>query len=141
MTGNVLIDLLISITGVAVLVGVSWALGAFRTVKTDLAAAADRVAFDEPDFRPAEWLFDEGAAAAAALSEDGREVVFVFGVGDKLGSRRMRVGAVPVTLDGTSVSAQTGDVTRGRIRLRAPDADTAARWARRLSFPGDKIAQ
>jgi hypothetical protein len=132
MTGNTLLDLAISLAGIAVLVAISWALGALRRVGVDEAGARDRLAFDEPDFTPAQWFFGRDGRAAAALSPDGAEAAFVFANGDRLATRRLRTGSFNIAADGAAAVARIGDVTMPRIRLAAGDAATAAQWAQRL---------
>lgn len=132
MTGNLYLDLLISLAGVGLMVGVSWALGGWRSAPVDAASAADRLAFDEPDFRPREWLISEDGRAAAALSEDGKEAALVFQVGDRLATRRFLRGSVPIERSGTALVAVLKEPSKWRLRLAAPDEASAARWAGEL---------
>lgn len=136
MTGNLFLDLAISLAGVAVLVGASYLLGGWRSVSIDEAAARDRLAFDEPDFTPGEWLFGADGRAAAALSEDGREAAFVFSVGDDLSTRRMRCGDVPVDASGPTLTAHLRDPSKWALNIAAGSPEEAARWASRLSGAG-----
>ncbi len=136
MTGNLYLDLLISLGGVAVLVLVSFLLGGWKSAKLDEAAARDRLAFDEPDFRPSEWLFGGDGKSAAALSEDGAEAAFVFALGDGLATRRAALGAVPVKVDGDKVVASLHDPSKWALTLAAGSPEEAARWAGRLSGAG-----
>ncbi|MBB5518414.1 hypothetical protein [Amphiplicatus metriothermophilus] len=132
MTGNLYLDLAVSLAGVGVLVAVSWLLGAWRTARLDAAAAPDKLAFDEPDFLPSAWLFDTEGRAAAALSEDGEEVAWLFVVGDGIAVRRMKRGAAPVRAEGESLVATLRDPSRWTLRLKAPSEAEAAAWASRL---------
>jgi hypothetical protein len=136
MTGSLFLDLLISVGGVALLIALSWLLGGLRSVRVDETAATERLAFDEPDFAPADWLTSADGCAAAAISRDGRDAAVVFAVGDRLATRRFKAGAVAVHVDGRSVAVLLGDVSRPKIALLAPDADAANRWARRLRGEG-----
>lgn len=136
MTGNLYLDLLISFAGIAVLVGVSFALGGWRSAKVDETTARDRLAFDEPDFAVGEWLFSEDGKTAAAISADGEEVAYVFAVGDGVATRRMRKGAVPVEAAGETVTVRLGDASIGRLRLAVRDDEAAVRWAGRLGGAG-----
>jgi hypothetical protein len=129
MTGNLYLDLLISFAGVGVLVAVSWTLGGWRSAPVDAASAAERLAFDEPDFKPGEWLLSVDGRAAAALSEDGKEAALVFRVGDGLATRRFRRGAVPIERSGAALVAALKEPSKWRLRLIAPDEASAARWA------------
>lgn len=129
MTGNLVLDLVISLAGVAVLVGVAALLGATRTMTLDRASAAERLAFDEPDFVAAEWILSADGRSAFALSADGREGAAVFVLGDSLGTRRFAVGRHAVRADGSRLILSTGDVTMRRVAVVAPDAAESARWA------------
>ncbi|MBI1364950.1 MAG: hypothetical protein GC153_03215 [Alphaproteobacteria bacterium] len=133
MTGNTFLDLLISLGGIAIMVAVSWGLGAWRTAKVDAQSARERLAFDEPDFRAVEMFVSADGRTAAALSEGGGEVAFVFAAGTGLGTRRAKRGAAELSAEGCDVVARLGDITAPRLRLKAPDEATAARWAGRLS--------
>lgn len=136
MTGNLYLDLLISFAGIAVLVGVSFALGGWKSARVDEVAAQDRLAFDEPDFDVVEWLFSEDGKAAAAISRDGEEIAYIFAVGDGLSTRRVRKGAAKVEAAGEMVTVRLGDASFGRLRLAARDGEAAARWAGRLGGAG-----
>lgn len=131
MTGNPWLDLLISFGGVAVLVGLSFALGGWRSLALDDVLARDRLAFDEPDFIAKDLFISADGKAAAAISEAG-EAVFLFALGDGVATRRLPRGAAKVRTEGKSVVATIGDVSRSRIKLAAADESEAARWAGRL---------
>ena len=133
MTGDLLLDLMISFAGVAVLVGVAFLLGATRTATVDRDAAAERLAFDEPDFAAGDWLLDRDGRCAIALAVDGDEYAVVFAVGDSLGTRRLRKGARAVTTLGDRLVLALGDVSKRRVVVRAADDDEARRWAVRLA--------
>ncbi|GAB4517583.1 MAG: hypothetical protein Kow00133_02070 [Amphiplicatus sp.] len=135
MTGNLYLDLAVSLAGVGVLVAVSWLLGAWRTARLDATAARDRLAFEEPDFFSGAWLFDVEGRAAAALSQDGEEVAWLFVVGDGIAVRRMKRGAAPVRAEGETLVAALRDPSRWTLRLRAPNQAEAAAWASRLAGP------
>lgn len=129
MTGSLAFDMLISLTAIALMVGISMLIGAWRNASVDEAAARERLAFDEPDFEPGRWLVSADGKAAVALSGGGDEAAFVFSVGDSLATRRLRVGAFEVACDGGDIIARIPDVSKPRIRLRAGDAGAAAEWA------------
>ena len=76
MSSDLLIEFAVSLVGVAFLVGVSWLLGGMKSVKVTGEAAADRLSFDEPDFRIGEWFVAADERAAAAISADGGETAF-----------------------------------------------------------------
>lgn len=128
MTGDLTFDLLISVAAIAIMVGISWLMGAWRNVPVDEASAAERLAFDEPDFVPVRWMVGADGKAAAALSAIG-EAAFVFAVGDSLATRRLSLGAYKVNCEGEAVVAAFPDPSKPAIRLRAPSAEEAAEWA------------
>lgn len=128
MTGNLYLDLLISLAGIGVMVGVSFLLGAWKNAPVDAASAMDRLAFDEPDFNPVRWMIGADKRAAAALSPGG-EAAFIFAQGDGLATRRFKLGAFKVEQEGTAVTVSFGDVTKPKIRLAAVTEIDAADWA------------
>lgn len=133
MTGNLLIDLAISFAGIVVLVGVSFLFGAMRSATVTDRAAAERLAFDEPDFRAGEWLIGADGKSAAALSADSAETALVFAVGDRLASRRFRHGAIGLEREGATVIFRVSEPSLPRVRLTAPDEHSAEQWVLRLA--------
>lgn len=135
MTGNVYLDLAVSLASVGVLVAVSWLLGAWRTALLDAVAAHDRLAFEEPDFFAGAWLFDAQGRAAVALSQNGKEVAWLFVVGDGIAVRRMKRGAASVRAEGDTLVATLRDPSCWTVRLKAPNETEAAAWVSRLAGP------
>lgn len=131
MTGDILLDLAISLGGIAALVAASWLLGGWRTAWASLEAARERLAFDEPDFAPADWCVGVDGKAAAAIDAGGALAV-VFVVGDSLATRRLAPGAVDARVDGSSVVVRLGDISRRDVRLAAADEREARAWLGRL---------
>lgn len=127
------IEIAISFVGIAILIGISWALGAMRSIAVDETNARDRLAFDEPDFVPVAWYVGADGKSAAALSEDGGEIALVFAVGDGLATRRFRHGAVSVEKSGTSILFQMREPALRQVRLDATDESVAAQWVLRLA--------
>jgi hypothetical protein len=110
MTGNPILDLVISITGVSLLVLLARLIFGADGRGIDRAAAAERLAFDEPDFEPIDWLIGEGAALAR---NDAGELAVVIVHGDGLVTRRLGAASpAPYYKDG---------------RLVVPGADHTAR--------------
>lgn len=132
MTGNLYLDFLISIAGITIMVGISWLIGALRTIPVEEGAAKERLAFDEPDFAPRRWLLSCDGKAAAAVSD--REAAFVFANGDSLATRRYPLGAFGVSAEGETVIAAIPDPSKSKIRLTARDAAEAADWTGRLGL-------
>ena len=135
MTRETLIEIAISFMGIAILIGVSWLFGALRTATVTMAAASDRLAFDEPDFNADEWLIGADGKSAAALSSDGTETALAFAVGDGLATRRFRRGAVGLERDGNALVFRLGEPSLRTVRLSAPDEATAEQWILRLAGP------
>lgn len=129
MTGNLAIDLAISLAGIALMVGVSFLIGAWRSAPVSEAAARERLAFDEPDFEPSRFMVSGDGRAAAAMSGAGDEAAFVFSVGDRLATRRFRRGAFKVRREGGEVVAEISDPSMPKLRLIARNAEEAADWA------------
>jgi hypothetical protein len=132
LTTSVLIELGLSLVGVGVLVAATYFLGAWRTARVTVEAAADRLAFDEPDFRPSEWLIGDDGKAAAAFSSDGAEIGIVFVMGDDLATRRLRSSAAKVRLDGGSVVFLLREPSRRAVKIAGADEAAAGRWLSRL---------
>lgn len=135
MTGNLILDLAVSLAGIVVIVAVTYALGAFKSATVSAAGASDRLAFDEPDFKVGAWLIGVDGKSAAAVSADGAETALVFAVGDGLATRRFRKGAVGLEKDGASVVFRLGEPSRRVIRLAAADPGAAEQWLLRLAGP------
>lgn len=133
MSRELLIELAVSIAGVAILVAVSWLLGAMKSIAVTEEAAKDRLAFDEPDFDAAEWFFGADGKSAAAISGDGSETALVFVLGDGLGTRRFRHGAVSIERHGAVIIFRTGEPALRSVKLAAPDAADAEQWVLRLA--------
>lgn len=137
MTGSLILDLAISLAGVALLVALSWALGGMKTIPVTLEAARERLAFDEPDFLPGEWFVGRDAKAAAVTSLNGEETALVFALGDGLATRRFRHGAIGVERAGKTVLFRLGEPSRAAVRLDGGDEESAARWV--LTLAGRRL--
>lgn len=133
MSHGLLIEFVASVIGVAILVGVSWLLGGMKSVKVTSEAAAHRLAFDEPDFRVGEWFVGSDEKAAAAVSADGGETALVFSIGDGLGTRRFRHGAVSVERRGVQLDFRLREPSLRSVLLTAPDERSAEHWVLRLA--------
>lgn len=133
MTGDLILDLAISVAGIIILVAISFLFGAMRTADVTQRSASERLSFDEPDFDPAEWFVGTDAKAAAAVSADGRETALVFAVGDGLATRRLGRASVDIQRAGAVVSFRLGEPSLSTLRLVAPDETTAEQWVLRLA--------
>lgn len=132
MTGDPLLDIAASLAATALLVGLSFALGAWRNATVDEMAAARRLAVDEPDFCPFAWLVSSDKRAAVAIDAAGGEYAVVFAIGDGYATRRLVPGARPVVREGRSLTIRLGELSRRRVMLTASDENAAADWAGRL---------
>ncbi len=128
-----MIDLAISLAGVAILIGLSWLFGAMKSAAVTNEAAIDRLAFDEPDFKPGEWFIGADRKAAAAISADGHETALVFAVGDGLATRRFRRGAISIEKSGATLEFRMGELSLRKVRLAAPSETEAEHWVLRLA--------
>jgi len=129
LTGNVLIDLAILAAGVALLAAAAWAVFGARPAPIDMEHAAERLAFDEPDFEAVRWLSDEAGSAALARNLKG-ETALVLTHGDGLVSRRFRAGAMPARYEDGRLIVERADATARRAAF-ALSADEAALWLAR----------
>lgn len=125
----------VSFVGIAILVALSWLLGAWRSASVTRAAAAERLAFDEPDFKVGEWFVSADGKSAAAISADGQETALVFAMGDGLVSRRFRHGSVGVRQAGAVIEFAMREPSLRAVRVTAPDEAAAARWVLSLAGP------
>ncbi len=133
MSPGLLVELAASLAGVGVLVAVSYWLGGWRSVRVTEGAAAERLAFDEPDFRVGEWLIGADGKSAAALSDDGKELALVFALGDSFATRRMKRAGVRASRNGAAVEVLLGEPTRRAVRVAAADTAAAEHWLLRLT--------
>ena len=121
-----IIDLAISLAGIAILIGLSrLVFGSVRST-LDAAAAAERLLFDEPDFHPIAWLVDEGVGVALARNGSG-EIALVVAHGDGLVSRRYPAGAVPLAYENGRLCIARTDHTFRNVNIAAGEAE-AASW-------------
>lgn len=131
MTGNLILDLVISVGGIIIVVAISWALGAARLSRVTEADVIERAAFDEPDFDPSEWLVGKDGMAALAVAKNGESLI-AFRVGDRIATRRFAAGAAPANADGPTVVFRLADPGAPAVRIRTADANKAKQWAARL---------
>ncbi len=130
MTGNVVIDLAISLTGVAILVVLARLIFGKVDTPFGLDSVRERLAFDEPDFQAVDWLIDEGAKAALARNEAG-EMAIVTAHGDGLVTRRIAAGRMRAHYGDGKITVDPVDHTTGRTHFAA-DSETARAWLAHL---------
>lgn len=115
MTGNPLIDLLISVLGVALLVAVCAALGGWRTAAlTGESDAAARLKDELPDFHPTRWVIAADGLSAVAMA--GEDVAVLRVLGDGTAVRRARRDVV--TESAAHLRVDVGDPSFPAFDLR-----------------------
>jgi len=128
LTGNVLIDLAISLTGIAILVGLSRLIFGKSAEPLSQRRAANRLAFDEPDFAPVAWVVDVTAGAAIARNGAG-EIALIKAAGDGLATRRAGAGAFSCAREGAVLTIAPPDLTYGGVTVTAANEAEAMQWA------------
>lgn len=136
MPTDLFIKLGFSLAGVGLLVGLSCLLGAWRSARVTIAAAAERLSFDEPDFKPAQWLVGADEKAAAALSADGAEIGLVFVMGDDFATRRLKRSSAKVRREGSALMFLLREPSRRAVRIATADEKAAEDWLLRLRSGG-----
>lgn len=134
MTGNLVLDSLISLAAIALMVALARVLFPGSPSTLTEKEAQERLSFDEPDFRVQQWLIDREGRAALAQGGD-HEFVLVSRLGLDLVTRRFRAGAVGAELREGSLIIRPGDPGLSQVKIRA---DGAADWARILTPAGVK---
>lgn len=133
MPTSLLLELALSLAGVGLLVAVSWMLGGWRGVRVTEETAAERLAFDEPDFRAGGWFVGADGASAAALSADGAEIALVFALGDSIATRRLARAKARIGRIGPALRFVLAEPSRNSVTLKAVDDAVAAHWLSQLT--------
>jgi hypothetical protein len=119
-------DVLVSLAGVLLIVGlVRWAMGnAIARIGEDAAKA--RIALEHPDFEIDRLVIGTDGHDALALSADGREVILLFAMGDRITCWRMPRLQIRAEATGDptkpTLELTTGEYTLPRLRLACADA-------------------
>lgn len=129
MTGNLILDSLVSLAAIALMVFFAWVM--FRAPSNPVTEeeARARLAFDEPDFAPVRWLIDKNGNAALAEGADG-DYALVSRLGLDLVTRRFPAEAVRAAEEAGALVIRPMDPGSGTVRVRAPEA---AEWARKFA--------
>lgn len=129
MTGNLVLDSFISLAAIGLMVLLAWAL--FRAPSNPVTEeeARSRLALDEPDFRPAGWLFDRDGRSVLIEGADG-DYALVSRLGLDLVTRRFDARMLKATEEAGVLTIRPGDPGARVVRLASPDA---AVWARKLA--------
>lgn len=134
MTGSLFFDSMISLAAIALMVGLAWAVFRAPPAPVTEEAAAERLAFDEPDFRPVRWLLDRQGRAALAEGAGG-DIALVSRLGIDLVTRRLPAAAVQAAEEAGALVIRPNDPGARRLVIEAADA---AQWARKLMPAGAK---
>ncbi|MEM8937164.1 MAG: hypothetical protein AAGC77_12220 [Pseudomonadota bacterium] len=132
MTGNIALDLLIAAIAIAAITGLARFLFGADAIRLDAAAAQERLAFDEPDFKPTDWLVDAEGRAAAAVNTTG-EIAIVRAIAGGAVTRRASSGQLNAGYDGALLLIQAADLGFAETRLMAASHEEALRWALRIN--------
>ncbi|MEM9169961.1 MAG: hypothetical protein AAGC56_09930 [Pseudomonadota bacterium] len=130
MTGNLLLDNVISLAGIGLVVAVIAALFRGTRAQATREAALVRLAFDEPDFVVAEAV---GARNAQVFRSETGETAIVLVVGDGLVVRRFAPGALRIDETGDEIVLRADDLPGGRLAVRQADAQAVRQWARAVN--------
>lgn len=130
MTGNLLIDTLISVAAIAVMVGVARLLFPAPSVLVTEETARARLALDEPDFEPCAWLFDKNGRAALVEGADAGLVV-VKSLGLDLVLRRTAAEDLRASYNNDEITLRLDDVTMPKAVISNEGAQA---WAQRLAI-------
>ncbi|MCB2113121.1 MAG: hypothetical protein KDD85_06175 [Parvularculaceae bacterium] len=133
MGPGLITELAFSVLGAAIVVVVTWLFGALKSARVTPQAASDRLAFDEPDFAAGEWMIGADGKSAAVVSADARETAVVFVLGDGLGTRRFRRGAVSLERDGAELTFRINEPSLGAVSIMARNDAEAEQWVLRLA--------
>ena len=130
MTGNLLIDTLISIAAIAVMVGVARLLFPAPSILVTEETARARLALDEPDFEPRSLLVDKKGRAALVVGADASLAV-VKSLGLDLVIRRYAAENLNATYHNGEITLRFDDVTLPRAVI---SSDATQAWAQKLSI-------
>ncbi len=129
MTGDLLLDSVISLAAIALMVAFAWFMFSAPPLKVTKEVARERLAFDEPDFTPVHWLIDAEGRAALAEDEAG-DFALISRLGVDLVTRRYAAGAMRVTVEGGVLAIAPLDPGSRTVKLAAGEA---AQWARKFA--------
>lgn len=131
MTGDLLIDSVISLGAIAVMVATAWALFREPAEPVSERAARERLAFDEPDFNPITWLAD-GKGRALLAEGDAGDFALALRVGRDLVTRRFST-ALASAEDGVLI-IRLGEAGLAKVEFSSAQATI---WAGKLNATRD----
>ncbi len=129
MTGNLVLDSAVSLAAIGLMVLLAWAMFRAPSNPVTEVEARERLALDEPDFRPIGWLFDRDGASVL-IEGAGGDYALVSRLGLDLVTRRFDPATMKATEESGVLTIRPGDPGSRAIRLVSPDA---AAWARKLA--------
>lgn len=132
MTGDYIIDSAISLAAIAFMVAMAWVFFRLPPAALTKETAAERLAFDEPDFRPVRWLVDTQGRAAIAEGAGG-DIALVSRLGDDLVTRRFPAAMLRVHANDGALVISPNDPGSRKLVI---EAEGAAKWARKLAPAG-----
>ena len=132
MTGNLILDSLISLGAIAVMVIAARLLFGNQDAAVTIDAGAARLAFEEPDFNAAAWLVDGSGRAVLAQNGAG-EFALILRLGADLAVRRFSRGGATARFADGALELRLADVTMGPVRIAAADG---AAWAGAINADG-----
>lgn len=134
------VQLVVSVVGVSLIVGLVWLAAGSETASVgDAAAVRERLARELPGFLIGALVVDRNGRAAIAQSKDGAELALLFATG-----RRVTCWSLPATAlaraklqshaSGNAVlELDTGDFTHPRLKLEL--ANSASAEGFKLALP------
>jgi hypothetical protein len=128
-------DVLVSLAGVLLIVGlVWWAMGS-AVARIDEAHARERLTFEYPDFTIGRLLLGTDGRGALAFSKDGSELVVLFALGSRITCWRLPKTSVQAKLQSNppALLLDTHDFTLPRLRLPIGDSPSNRELAASLA--------
>lgn len=126
------IQLVVSVVGVSLIVGLVWlAAGSGTASVGDAAAVRQRLARELPGFLIGALVVDRNGRAALARSKDGAELALLFATGQRVTCWSLPTKAIAAAKLRSQASGNvvleldTGDFTRPRLKLELADSASA----------------
>jgi hypothetical protein len=130
---DVVIYLIGSVAGIALMVGLNVLLFGRGTGALDLRALESRLALDHPGFRAGESAVSADARAALMENRADGALYLARAGGDKFVTRRLSRGSLrALRRDGAGLDLRFADFTFPRAKLAFADESQASDWEARL---------
>lgn len=131
MTGNILLDLFISLVGISLLVGLAIWLFPSPSVLLDENQVFSYIQLEEPDFAPGDNLFSSDRRAALIASEDLQEFIIIDSRKGDLVHRRFLYSHVKLIFNqDVGLKVILGDITFPPIFFSGSEIE---KWRDKLS--------